>query len=71
MQAYEREIGGLSFQEKVRFYGGDFELLFGDLEERIGWREEELLAKRREIQRIYPSPSPQGKRIPGYSIHTA
>jgi hypothetical protein len=50
--AREKKAGKLSFERKVELYGEKLEDLFRELEERLLCKEEEVLLKGRELQRI-------------------
>ena len=50
--AREKKAGKLTFERKVELYGEKLEEKFKEVEERLLCREEELLLKGRELQRI-------------------
>jgi hypothetical protein len=66
--AREKKAGKLSFERKVELYGEKLETLFRELEERLLTKEEEVLLKGRELQRILPFPSLPFPSLPVYSV---
>ena len=51
----EKKTGTLTLERKLDLYGDKLEELIREMEERLLCREEELLLKGRELQRIPPS----------------
>src|SRR5271168_1768812 len=62
--ARERKAGKLSLERKMELYGEKLEEKFRELEERLLCRDEELLLKGRELQRIHPIPTPPSSSFP-------